>query len=100
MAKYLSVEWIDDLHATASANPDLQALARHHRLRVTETVTGAPDGDATIETRTFITEAEIIQLIHNDIQKTGERDRRFARYFTISNLCFASVESGRSLRSG
>ena len=47
MAKYLSVEWIDDLHATASANRDLQELARHHRLRVTETITGAPDGDVT-----------------------------------------------------
>ena len=47
MAKYLSVEWIDDLHATASANPDLQELSRHHRLRVTETITGAPDGDVT-----------------------------------------------------
>lgn len=45
MAKYLSVEWIDDLHATASANRDLQELSRHHRLRVSETVTGAPDGD-------------------------------------------------------
>ncbi len=47
VAKYLSVEWIDDLHATASANPQLQELSRHHRLRVTETVTGAPDGDVT-----------------------------------------------------
>jgi putative sterol carrier protein len=45
VAKYLSVEWIDDLHATASANRALQELSRHHRLRVTETVTGAPDGD-------------------------------------------------------
>ena len=45
MAKYLSVEWIDDLHASASANRDLQELSRRHRLRVTETVTGAPDGD-------------------------------------------------------
>jgi len=47
VAKYLSVEWVDDLHATASANPDLQELSRHHRLRVTETITGAPDGDVT-----------------------------------------------------
>jgi putative sterol carrier protein len=47
VAKYLSVEWIDDLHATASAHPDLQELSGRHRLRVTETVTGAPDGDVT-----------------------------------------------------
>jgi putative sterol carrier protein len=47
VAKYLSVEWIDDLHATARANRDLQETSRHYRLRVTETVTGAPDGDVT-----------------------------------------------------
>ncbi len=43
------------------------------------------------ETRTFITNDEIIKSIFAHINKVGERDRRFMRYFTLTHLYNAGV---------
>jgi hypothetical protein len=53
---------------------------------------GAPALDSGEEDRDFITDAEILKFIHDDLQKLEERKRRFTRYFTITHL----YNAGRS----
>lgn len=45
MVRYLSLEWIDALTATAAADPALGPLASTHPIGVTQVVTGGPEGD-------------------------------------------------------
>lgn len=47
---------------------------------------GAPSLDGGSDDRDFIADADIIQYIHDDLQKIDERSRRFTRYFTITHL--------------
>jgi mono/diheme cytochrome c family protein len=53
---------------------------------------GAPSRDSGTDDREFIADAEVVQYIHDDLQKLDERARRFTRYFTITHL----YNSGRS----
>src|SRR5205807_170908 len=54
---------------------------------------GAHDGDFDPEKtkKSFMDEGEILQVIHDDLQKLEQRFRRFARYFTITHLYNAGV---------
>ena len=45
MVRYLSLEWIEALTATAAATPALGPLASHHPIGVTQVVTAGPEGD-------------------------------------------------------
>jgi hypothetical protein len=42
--RYLSLEWLDSLTAEVAASTDLQALAHHHTIGVTQLVTDGPEG--------------------------------------------------------
>lgn len=45
--RYLSLDWLDELAQAVDADADLQRLAGHHRIGVTQVVTGGPEGDVT-----------------------------------------------------
>lgn len=47
MPRYLSREWIDALSARVGSSPALGGAADHASLRLTQVVTGAPEGDVT-----------------------------------------------------
>jgi cytochrome c553 len=53
---------------------------------------GAPSLESAADDREFIADADIVQHIHDDLQKVEERSRRFTRYFTITHL----YNAGRS----
>jgi hypothetical protein len=53
---------------------------------------GAPSLDSAADDRDFIADADIVQIIHDDLQKVEERSRKFTRYFTITHL----YNAGRS----
>jgi tetratricopeptide (TPR) repeat protein len=52
---------------------------------------GAPEVQRTAEQRRFISDAEIIGYIANDLEALNERHRRFARYLTITHLYNAGL---------
>lgn len=45
MVRYLSLEWIDALTATAAATPALAPVAAAHPIGVTQVVTDGPEGE-------------------------------------------------------
>ena len=47
---------------------------------------GDPSPDDGTGERDFITDADIVQYIHDDLQKLEERARRFTRYFTVTHV--------------
>jgi putative sterol carrier protein len=47
VARYLSLEWIDDVTREAAASPELAAAADGRSIGITEVVTGGPEGDVT-----------------------------------------------------
>jgi formylglycine-generating enzyme required for sulfatase activity len=52
---------------------------------------GAPDFTTAVARRDFITEQAILELLRDDQQALPGRDRRFARYFTLTHLHNAGV---------
>jgi mono/diheme cytochrome c family protein len=52
---------------------------------------GAPAERAPIRRPDFIGDAQLASLIHADLRTLPERDRRFARYFTIAHLANAGL---------
>ncbi|MBL8793544.1 MAG: protein kinase, partial [Planctomycetia bacterium] len=52
---------------------------------------GAPDFDPPGAQRPFIASAQLLQSIRADLEQTPKRERRFARYFTITHLYNAGV---------
>jgi hypothetical protein len=46
---------------------------------------GAPNFAAPLE-RVFITHAEMVRFVRQDLERVSPRDRRFTRYFTLTNL--------------
>jgi hypothetical protein len=50
---------------------------------------GAVDSSAVTSTRRFISEADVIRAIAEDLRKTPPRDRPFTRYFTLTHLANA-----------
>lgn len=46
---------------------------------------GAPEGE-TSPPRQFVSTDQLIQAVADDLANTGERDRRFIRYFTLTHL--------------
>lgn len=52
---------------------------------------GAPDVLGPAAKRAPVSEAEIVQAIHDDLEKMDRRARRFTRYFTIANLANAGL---------
>jgi mono/diheme cytochrome c family protein len=53
---------------------------------------GAADFDPPRPKRTVAAPAEIVQAIAEDLDTLGERDRRFARYFTLTHLHGADLK--------
>jgi tetratricopeptide (TPR) repeat protein len=51
---------------------------------------GAPAAEP-VDQRKFISEADILNTIHEDLQKLDARSRPFARYFTLSHLWNAGL---------
>ncbi len=47
---------------------------------------GAPDLETSAERREFVTTEQVHQLMADDVESLSERDRRYARYFTIHHL--------------
>ena len=47
MARYLSLDWIDDVAAAASTSESLRDAAAGRTFAVTEVITGGPEGDVT-----------------------------------------------------
>ncbi len=47
VARYLSLDWIDDVTAEAAASGELAAVAGGRSVGITEVVTGGPEGDVT-----------------------------------------------------
>lgn len=45
MARYLSLDWIDEMSAQIAANAALQTLSTTHRIGISQVVTGGPEGD-------------------------------------------------------
>jgi hypothetical protein len=58
---------------------------------------GAPAGVQVTRPSSFITEAQVVALIHADVVSRPERDRRFLRYFTITHLANAGFSSDELL---
>jgi tetratricopeptide (TPR) repeat protein len=52
---------------------------------------GAPDFQPPPGQRGFIAPADVARFIHDDLRRLGERDRRFARYFTLTHLANAGL---------
>jgi tetratricopeptide (TPR) repeat protein len=52
---------------------------------------GAPDLPAAAAKRDYLTEADILRLIRDDLDEMDERARRFARYFSIAHLANAGL---------
>ncbi|HEV3257913.1 MAG TPA: tetratricopeptide repeat protein [Gemmataceae bacterium] len=52
---------------------------------------GAPDPLAAPAERALLAEADILRLIHDDLRIIDERQRRFLRYFTLTNLYNAGL---------
>jgi tetratricopeptide (TPR) repeat protein/mono/diheme cytochrome c family protein len=63
---------------------------------------GAPDVQAAAAPRPFLTPDEMVRLIHDDLQRVPERDRRFTRYFTLTHLANAGLSDDelQSFRHG
>jgi mono/diheme cytochrome c family protein len=47
---------------------------------------GAPNVPDSVKPRPFLSDADILHLIRTDLQKINPRQRRFARYFTLTHL--------------
>jgi putative sterol carrier protein len=45
--RYLSLEWIDALTREVAASSAMAAVANEHKVGITQTVTGGPEGDVT-----------------------------------------------------
>jgi hypothetical protein len=62
---------------------------------------GAPD-TAAVAKRAFIPASEVLQAMHNDLERLPERRRRFTRYFTLTHLYNAGLppEELQSFRHG
>lgn len=52
---------------------------------------GAPDFNPVVAKRTFITPLAMLRAMRSDLEKLPERDRRFARYLTITHLYNAGL---------
>ena len=52
---------------------------------------GAPEPLAAPAGRALVTEADVLRLIHDDLRTTDGRQRRFVRYFTLTNLYNAGL---------
>jgi formylglycine-generating enzyme required for sulfatase activity len=51
----------------------------------------APDFAPAVAARTFLTDADVLSIIHDDLKARGGRDRRFTRYFTLTHLYNAGI---------
>ena len=51
MVRYLSLAWIDALSKEVANSSELAALARTHKIAVTQTVSDGPEGDVTYHLR-------------------------------------------------
>jgi len=47
MARYLSLDWINELSAAIGASDQMRALAESHRIGITQVVADGPEGDVT-----------------------------------------------------
>ncbi|WP_116995974.1 SCP2 sterol-binding domain-containing protein [Desertimonas flava] len=47
MTRYLSLDWIDAVADRIAASDELQTLAQHHEVGITQVVTEGPEGDVT-----------------------------------------------------
>jgi tetratricopeptide (TPR) repeat protein/mono/diheme cytochrome c family protein len=54
---------------------------------------GAPGAAATPANRAFVPPAELLKLIHADLDKVPDRSRRFTRYFTLTHLANAGLSA-------
>jgi len=54
-------------------------------------------GDANVETREFISQAEMIRTIHRDLEDASDTERGFFRYLTLTNLHNQADENGKPL---
>src|SRR5205823_2814995 len=52
---------------------------------------GAPDVSAAPPKREFLSDADVLRLIRDDLDDMDEANRRFARYFSIAHLANAGL---------
>ena len=58
---------------------------------------GAPDFNPKVAARLFISNTDILELIHKDLLAANERSRKFLRYFTITHLYNAGLSDDELL---